>query len=715
MARPMSVFVSIGAKLLPSLGSSVSSAERRIGLFARNTKLKLAETRLEAKRLTSAMSPLMSMAAAGGLTMGLKSALGEGADYQHQISMLRVAGRTSQETARAIAQANRTMLAVPTSTLSENLKILNETTLAYGNFGHALENLTFNQKMGGMLGNMLGDKMGDPARLFNNLIRGMEIRGSALDHTRYQREAGGLFKAMIATGGVVNPESILGFVQQANPAVRGYDERFFTKIVPSLIQEFGGERAGTGLTAFNNQILGRVGVGGKSITQEWVRLGLVPPNGTGGNLSKSGWTPGSLKETGLAMADPFKWAETVLLPAMAKMGIDINNEKDVTLETKRLFGRETGARIASTLLSPAQRARLHKDEALFNRAMGPDKAFAEAMKNDPKMGLQALKAGLKNVETSLGKVVFSSGLIGGVNMLAGGLDRLAWAFDRHPNFAKGVMGLMGLGAVTATLKTLNIGLRWAFSPLAGIARLAGRIGAPLWRLFGPMMFRGILAAGTFLRAGMLRLGPIALRGLMLIGPWLLRGVAMAFGLLSNPVGWAILAASAALLIWRFRSEIAKAWTFVTNWFATSAWPAIKATFSAVGEWGTSIVDGLIASLTSAWPRLKAWVGNAWSNTMPTWLGGTPVAAPVTAPLGARPVGAPPPLLRAGGPVVPARRSPQAVMPGGRGPLIGAGGAGGGVGPVTFNIHGVSDPHAVARAVDRRLADRAKRQGAGFAD
>jgi hypothetical protein len=77
-----------------------------------------------------------------------KAAIGDSAALAHELQMLRNAGRTSRDVAAAMAAANRTISALPTSTLVDNLQVLNETTGAFGNFQHAIENLTFNQKIG---------------------------------------------------------------------------------------------------------------------------------------------------------------------------------------------------------------------------------------------------------------------------------------------------------------------------------------------------------------------------------------------------------------------------------------------------------------------------------------------------------------------------------------------------------------------------------------
>jgi hypothetical protein len=189
-----------------------------------------------------------------------------------------------------MAAANRTIAALPTSTLVDNLQVLNETTGAFGNFQHAIENLTFNQKIGSMMTNMLGDKAGTPGEMFNDIVRAMEMRGAAQDHSRYQREVGELYKSFVFTRGRVNPEEFLAYSQQANPYTKGMSLRYLSRIAPSLIQEYGGDRAGTMQNTFTGTILGKAK--NKISTEAWMKLGLLDPKQVVYNkVGPVGWRP----------------------------------------------------------------------------------------------------------------------------------------------------------------------------------------------------------------------------------------------------------------------------------------------------------------------------------------------------------------------------------------------------------------------------------------
>jgi hypothetical protein len=692
----MSVFVNIGARVGSSMNSAATGIERRFGQLNRKLRIQAAETKLAFREMAGAMTPLAAMAAAGGLTMGLKGILGNGNEYAHQLSQMRMAGRTSMEMARAVAQANKTMRDLPTSTLNDNLKVMNETTLAFGSFTHAAENLTFVQKMSTMLDNMLGDHAGDKGENAKYLIRAMEMRGmgtaehKGFDRRRFQSESGKLYQAMIASGGTVNPQEFFGYMQQANPYMKAMSTRFLYRIAPSLMQEYGGDRAGTMQNTWTGTILGKAK--NKISTEAWMKLGLLDPKQVVYNkVGPVGWKAGAIKGTNLALSDPLAWTESFLKPALKKMGINTGDQLSLAKGLMPLFRDRNAMRLANNLVGDQDNARLHKDEGLYQKVMGVDSAFTQAMANDPKMAIASTASSMKNLETIMGKAV-NKQVIASLQVMARAINWLAGAFDRHPNFARGAIGLMAFGAVAATLKVFGIALRWVLSP---------------FRIFGRLLawFSSTRLAGMFVN-GIMRLGPLALRGLIALGPWLLRGVAAAFGLLSNPVGWAILAASAALLIYKYRGAIASAWNSVTSWFTTTAWPSVANTVSSI-NWasiGMSIADGLTFGLASRLPNMMRSVGDVMNTPLVNFVNGKGVAwsAPAGAP--AMPTGAP---RRSGrsGTIVPAGARAQAWSRA----------LGGGASMGDVHIHGANDPHSTRKILREELKRMSRSQAAGYND
>lgn len=711
MAKGLSVFVNIGARLMPSLNSAASGVERRIGQMGRKIRVVAAETRLAWKQMSAAMSPIATMAAAGGLAMTFKGAIGAGAEYQHQISMMKNMGRTAVEMADAIRQAHRTAFEVPTSNWTENLKTFNETVMAFGSVAHATENLSFVQKMSAMFDNALGEGHGLSKDQSYSLIKALEMRGMGtkahpgFDSARFQREASLFAQANIASGGKVTPEELFNFTKKASPFVQGLSDRFLWRIAPTLIQEQGGEIAGTQISTWMGTILGKAK--NKISTEAWIKLGLLDPKQIVYNkVGPVGWRPGAIKNTNLAMSDPLAWTEKVLLPALRAHGVDTGNILSMQKALMPLFRDRNSNRMEVALASQQTNANLHKDERLIAKVPGVNAGYKQALANDPLMAMKALHSSLTNLKTALGNALYSSGVVTGINALARGLNWMAEAFDRHPNFARGVNALMGIGLVTATLKTFGIAVRWVFSPLRGLFRL---LGAPLWRLLGPLAFRGILAMGTWIMSGFAALAPVVGEGLL-----------AAFALISNPVGWAVLAgiavAAAGALIWHFRAAIGRGWQKLKAAFLAVPWSNV----------GMAIADAITFGLASKLPAIGAGIKTWWQAHAPTWAGGSS-PAPAKAPA----VGKPPVAghRRYGGPVQAGRRyvvgeaGEEEFIPGRSGVIVPhselvrrrAERTSAAVAPITINIYDAHDPHAVAREVDRVLKRHAAGQAALLSD
>jgi len=704
MGRGLSVAVNIGAKLLPSLNSTAEGVERRFGVMARRIKVQAAETKAAWREMGKAISPIAAFAAAGGLAMSLKGSIGAGAEYQHQISMMKNMGRTAVEMGEAIRQAHKTAFEVPTSTWTENLAAFNHTVMAFGSVAHATENMSFVQKMSAMFNNALGDGHGLDKDSSYSLIKALEMRGMGtkahpgFDSMRFRGEASQFAQASIASGGKVTAEELFNFTKKASPFVQGLSDRFMWRIAPTLIQEQGGEIAGTQISTWMGTILGKAK--NKISTEAWMKLGLLDPKQVVYNkVGPVGWRPGAIKGTDLAMSDPLAWSEKVLLPALRAHGVDTGNVLAMQKALMPLFRDRNSNRMEVALASQQTNANLHKDERLIGKVPGVEKGYASALKNDPLMASKALHASVGNLKTALGNALFSAGVVTAINSLARGINWMAEAFDRHPNFARGVDALMGFGLAAATLRTFGVAVRWVFAPFTGLLKL---VAGPLWRALGPMMFRGILAVGTFITQGFLALAPVV--GEALIG---------LFGLISNPIGWAVLAglaiAAAGAFVWHFRKQI--------GGFLARSWSAIKNAFLAV-PWaniGLAIADALTMGLASKLPAIGNAISSWWSAHAPTWAGGakSPVA-------GHRRYGGP---VQAGRRYIVGEAGEEEFVPDRSGVIVPhselvrrrAARAAASVHIGTININGANDPESTRRILRDELRRMAEGQSAFYAD
>jgi TP901 family phage tail tape measure protein len=360
---------------------------------------------------------------------------------------------------------------------------------------------------------------------------------------------------------------------------------------------------------------------------------------------------------------------------------------DMLVEIRRLTKDGTDA-IALTKLFPDRQARqaalaLITQRKELERIRGTlsggnvsgtlQKDF-ERIGTTTKFGLGRAMAGLERIGVALGRAFGPT--IGDIaERWAGFAERFAGWADRNPAIVKSI-GLVAASfwglrtAVNAVGWLLGGKTMLRFAMIGGqLAKLAFRGFAGFTSILGRGLFAairgvatsgfvraGFSALGPFFMAGLRALGPFALAGLRAVAPWLLRGLGMAFGVLTGPVGWALLAASAAALIYQYREAIGRGWTNLVGWFTGTAWPAVANTWKAI-DWrgiGAAIVDALTFGLASKLPGIIAKIRE---------IGETRIGFnfkdgfTVTPPAVDRPGGQSP---KAGRPAAPVRGAPRAA-------------------------------------------------------
>ena len=197
----------------------------------------------------------------------------------------------------------------------------------------------------------------------------------------------------------------------------------------------------------------------------------------------------------------------------------------------------------------------------------------------------ALRLGLERIGIAIGRA-FGPALGDAAEKFAVLAERFAYWAEKHPGMIKSIGVLVG-GFAVLRIASASFGL-----------------------LFGEVMRKvvGVLTGGLWRAAkfGVGRLASMMLTGLARLAPFLLRGLGVAFGVLSGPLGWAILAITAGALIYKFRDQIAAGWHVVVDWFK-GAFEQVKATILAI-DWagiGISIMDSLTFGLASKLPALTS--------------------------------------------------------------------------------------------------------------
>ncbi|MGI3901225.1 MAG: hypothetical protein ACRYGP_13925 [Janthinobacterium lividum] len=367
----------------------------------------------------------------------------KGAELQHERIGLRNAGRTPEQVREIEEAARATIANAPTASMVESMKVVAETTAAFGSVHHAIENLPFMMKAMSVLKTAGGDNIhGDAASVGQAFAKTFEERQTKPED--FEKEAKAMIPAMVATGGTFNPEQLYMFAQQAKSALPSLSMRFLSKIAPSLIGAQGGERAGTGLNAFESVISGKAN--DKKQAQEWLSLGLLDPKGV---IMKNGqatsWRSGAVKDTKLAMTDPLEWAEKYLIPALKKKGVDTEDREAVKMVLDTMFRNQNSNMFASEITQAASRARLHKDEDLYGQTGQFDEIYKRNLQ-DFGVASGALKEALGNLASAATAPMMHMAANGLVS-LAGRLNQLAELGFQHPNIAAGV----GVGVGAAAL------------------------------------------------------------------------------------------------------------------------------------------------------------------------------------------------------------------------------------------------------------------------
>lgn len=317
---------------------------------------------------------------------------------------------------------------------------------------------------------------------FDNLVRGMEIKGVAQNTEKFTHYMDAMAKAINTFGETVTPSAYYQAFKFGRGATPGYSDEYMLKVAPTITSEMGGSSAGTAGSAFHQAIIGRRLSQGA--LHELDALGLLDKDrisyGKGGKINT---LPGAVVGTDLARRDPYEWINKVLLPAFTKKGI--TETGDIGDHIANVFGNRMAQQLA--MIFATQQQRIEKDRRNIEGAKGLS-AADEYLARDPAQGLAAVAAQTKNLlgNAASPMVPAATTVIG---TLADVLGRLAEAAKNHPReAAEGLVGgtaLAGWGAAeaaTAIMHMLGFGGGAAargggfLARLLAVGRLAGPVG-----------------------------------------------------------------------------------------------------------------------------------------------------------------------------------------------------------------------------------------------
>ena len=463
-----------------------------------------------------------------------EKALDAGAELQHERVASLNAGRTPEELRDYEAAAKKVAIARPTASYTESMKTLLETTSSFGSVEHAIDHLDFMMRTSSVLKAASGGKITEsPGEMGQQFAKFFEMRGVANDPERFEHEGNEMVRAMAMTGGTFNPREMFNFATQAKSSLRNYDLDYLSRMVPSLIGEQGGDRAGTAANAFSSVIMGRAR--DKKQLAKWMEYGLLDPKMV--SDKKDSWSSGAVKGTDLALRNPLKWFEEIVLPAMAAKGVKVNDTLELSKALGGMFRNQNSNQFANENAQAADRLRLHKDAALTDKTAAPEEMYQRNLKMDPLVAMQALTASFESLEAAITSpgMQAAAGVITGI---AGAMTHLAAAAMDHPvaamtaGAATGaaalggagymsyqIMNGFGLGTSATALDASAVALDGAAAALTEAAAVSGgksaldlaKTAAPgaLAAAAGGAGVAGAAVAGGVLAAGVAASGALA--------------------------------------------------------------------------------------------------------------------------------------------------------------------------------------------------------------
>lgn len=470
---------------------------------------------------------------AGGLGLAsmLKGPLDEAKKFQSETERFRSLGLGDKVTADAVKFASG-MNTYGTS-IRENLGLLRDAQTVFGDFHEAQMVTPLLAKMKFANAALYGDEGGGMKdKAFMDMLKVIEMRGGLASQDAFNKQANMVQQVQTATGGRVGASEYLNFIGRGGVAAKGMRDDVFYYTMEPLIQEMKGAAVGVGLmSGYQNLVQGRTTM---RAANELMRLGMLDPEKVEynkiGNIKQI--KPGALSGSDLMVADPFKWMQTVMLPAFASKGI---TEKQAILnEIGAIFTNRTASNVYSTMF--LQQAQIEKNIKLNSGAAGIDELDKNAKNTLAGKEIELGKKWL-DLQLKLGEVILPLAIkaVDGLNSAIIGMT--AW-IDANPGRVKALMyAFMGLAAFLIT---------------GGLINMVIAAGRGFWLLGKALIFVGTGGLAPLI-PWIARLGTYLVMAATGFAKFLL--IAGRF-LLLNPIGLIITAiAVAAYLLWNNWKEI----------------------------------------------------------------------------------------------------------------------------------------------------------------
>ena len=474
-----------------------------------------AKTEAQATLLQKRIHSIKNDALKGGLLLGagvgmlalFKGPLEEAKKFQTETAKFASLGFGDKVTAQAVKFAIG-MNTVGTSA-RDNLTLLSDAMAVFKNIGHAEFAAPMMAKMKFANEAVFGQKGGEHSAKFMDMLKVIEFRGGLSSEKEFSTQANYVQQVISGSRNRVDATQLLSALKTGGVALsRRSNEQFYLGAEP-LIQEFGGQRYGTGaMSIYQNLVQAR---GTATAQQELYRLGLLDPKmvefNSLGKLKKA--KAGAFYGSSILEQDgELALLKQVLLPAFAKKGI--SGDENIIREIGLILGNRTGSSLLSRIYQ--QRGQIGIQSAANRSAENIDQLSARA--GGTLAGKEIdLHAKFNTLMLALGNTILPLA-IKALEMLIPAVKSMAEWVGRNHGLVKGLAGAFivlasGIamrGAVLLLSAAFRgLGLALAFGAIGGASKIAAlgsilmKFGSALVGMATAVMSNpwvmGILAAG----------------------------------------------------------------------------------------------------------------------------------------------------------------------------------------------------------------------------
>ena len=442
-----------------------------------------AKTEAQATLLQKRINSIRTDALKGGLLLGagvgmlalFKGPLDEAKKFQTETAKFASLGFGDKVTAQAVKFATG-MQTVGTSA-RDNLTLLSDAMAVFKNIDHAEFAAPIMAKMKFANEAVFGQKGGEHSTKFMDMLKVIEFRGGLSSEKEFATQANFVQQVISGSRNRVDATQLLSALKTGGVALsRRSNDQFFLGAEP-LIQEFGGQRYGTGaMSIYQNLVQSR---GTITAQQELYRLGLLNPSMVEfnklGKLKKS--KAGAFQGSGVLETEgELALLEKVLLPAFANKGI--TGDENIIRELGMIIGNRTGSGLMARIYQ--QREQIKMQQSANRGAENIDQLSTRA--NGTLAGKEIdLHAKFNTLMLALGNTVLPLAIKAMEKLIPAVKSMSEW-IERNQTLVKSLsLAFVGLGVGLALRGTVllltaafnGLGLAMAMRAAGGLTGISG--------------------------------------------------------------------------------------------------------------------------------------------------------------------------------------------------------------------------------------------------